>query len=627
MCGILGIAKRSGRIDPQLVVGMRDTMSHRGPDDAGIWQSADGRICLGHRRLAIIDLSPAGHQPMSDESGTAWLTFNGEIYNFHELRQSLESKSHRFRTATDSEVILAAYRQWGIACLEYLNGMFAFCLYDQNENVLFLARDRAGEKPLYYFHTEEQFVFASELKALLVDPAIPRSLNLDAFNQFFTHGYVPGSLSMLEGVKKLLPGHAITWELETGHLKTWPYWQLPEEAPVEESSPERLVDELESLLNDSVKMRMIADVPLGILLSGGLDSSLITAVAARTSSRRVKTFTITFPGHGSFDESEHARRVAAHFGTEHIELGAEPAATELMPELARQYDEPLADSSLIPTYMVSRLVREHATVALGGDGGDELFAGYTYYNRLANEERIRGLIPNVFLSGANRIAGKFLPVGFRGRNYLLGATADLATSIAYANVYFDHDARMKLLSRDVRARLDGTTWQPEAYKAALCRAGQSPLRQATAVDFLSYLVDDVLVKVDRASMLASLEVRAPWLDHRLIEFAFCRVPDALRASGTRRKILPALLAERLLPKDFDTARKQGFSLPLQSWFKGSWGPYLEEILSQADETLFDRKAIKTLIDSQRKGRSNTHRLFALAMFELWRREYRIAVPS
>ena len=370
-----------------------------------------------------------------------------------------------------------------------------------------------------------------------------------------------------------------------------------------------------------MRLRLVADVPVGILLSGGVDSSLVTAMAVRASSAPIRTFTIAFPGHGAYDEGPYAARVARHLGTVHTELEAEPATIDLLPRLAVQFDEPMADSSMIPTYLVSKLIRQHATVALGGDGGDELFGGYPHYSWLINQQRVRGLIPRRARALVSEAAAHLLPVGLRGRNHLIGFGADLARSIAHVNTYFDSVARRRLLAPDLASASDAAS--PELYKQSLRRANHSPLQQATRADFAAYLPDDILVKVDRSSMLASLEVRAPWLDHRIIELAFARVPDSLRATANERKILPRRLAERLLPSEMDLTRKQGFSLPLNAWFRGDWGVKIAEILDEADPRLFRRGAIRSLVAGQRRGFSNTARLFSLAVFELWRRHYHV----
>jgi asparagine synthase (glutamine-hydrolysing) len=619
MCGIVGIVSARGGSAPD-VTAMRDRLAHRGPDDAGDWRSADGAVALGHRRLAIIDLSPGGHQPMLDVTGSLTIIFNGEIYNYRELRDELRKAGHPFRTASDTEVILESYRAWGLDFVGRLNGQFAFGLYDADTRRAILARDRAGEKPLFYAHLRGQLRFASELKALFADPAFPRELDQEAFDCYLAYGYVPRDRCLLRGVRKLPQAHVLVYELETDTCRTQPYWTLP--LPPRDAPPaEALVDELETLLGNAVRRQLVADVPVGILLSGGIDSSLITAMAARTSAAPVKTFTVSFPGHGSYDEGPYARMVADHFGTDHTELAAEPPSVDLLPVLARQYDEPIADSSIVPTFLVSRLIRRHATVALGGDGGDELFGGYPHYSWVQWQSGARRFVPAVLRHGAAELVGAHVPVGVRGRNYLLGAAQDAGHGIAHVNVYFDRWTRRRLLSP--RA---GIPQIAEALRSRTC-ASHSLLRQATEADFTTTMCDGYLVKVDRASMLNSLEIRAPWLDYRLIEFAFGRVPDHLRATARERKILPRMLAARLLPPRLDLTRKQGFSIPLASWLTGAWGPFFESVLREADPRLFDQATIQSLLAGQRKGRANAARLFCLTMFELWRREYDVALPG
>jgi asparagine synthase (glutamine-hydrolysing) len=622
VCGIVGLASRvpSGEDNP--LEAMRDRLRHRGPDDAGAWWSPDRRVGLGHRRLAVIDLSPTGHQPMGDGTGRLWVTFNGELYNYRLLRDELEARGHSFRTTSDTEVLLEAYRAWGMQCLPRLNGMFAFALYDHSTRELVMARDRAGEKPLFYRHDGGQLLFASELKALMEHPRFPRELDREAFHHYLCYGYVPAATCILRGVRKLPPGHALRYRPDTDSLETWRYWELPREIDDTPADVAELGRRLEDLLLDSVRMRLVADVPVGILLSGGIDSSLITAMAARVSATPVKTFTVTFPGHGSYDEGPHAALVARHFGTRHMELVAEPATADLLPVLAEQFDEPIADSSMVPTYLVCRLIREHATVALGGDGGDELFGGYPQYSWIQMQERLRGIVPRPLRALAGRAGAHFLPVGFRGRNYVSGFAGDAALAISHVNLYFDRLARKRLLAPGMR---EAATPSPEEQRRQQCCVSCTPLQKATRIDFGAYLPDDILVKVDRASMLTSLEVRAPWLDHRIIEFAFGALPDRYRATVRSRKILPRVLARRLLPPDLDLKRKQGFSLPLDAWLKGNWGLFIAGVLEDADPQIFDRRAIRSLQAGQRRGLANSARLFSLTLFELWRRRYRVGL--
>jgi asparagine synthase (glutamine-hydrolysing) len=623
MCGIIGIAAQSPVSERGWLALGRDAMRHRGPDDAGEWWSADGCVGVGHRRLAIIDLSPGGHQPMQDAGGDLCIVFNGEIYNFADLRQELSAKGQAFRTHSDTEVILAAYREWGTDCLSRLNGMFAFALYDSRRRQLFLARDRAGEKPLFYASAHGVLRFASELKGLMADPALPRRIDPEALDCYLAMGFVPGERSMLQGVRKLPPAHALVFDLASGGSRLWRYWQLPEPSDAAakgEADEAGLLDELEALLEDAVRRQLVADVPVGILLSGGVDSSLVTAMAVRAAPK-VKTFTIRFPGFGKYDETEHARLIARHFGTEHVELVAGESTVDLLPLLAWQFDEPMVDSSMIPTYLVSRLVREHCTVALGGDGGDELFGGYPQYSRLLWLQQHLGGIPQYLRSAAANAAEALLPVGFKGRNWLQGLGTDLKSGLPLIASVFDREARLRLMAGQ-------SAWKLAAERIREQRIPESTdlLQRATRMDFGNYLAEQILVKVDRASMLNSLEVRAPLLDYRLIEFAFGKVPSHLKATASSRKILLKKLAARVLPREFDQQRKQGFSIPLDSWLQsGPWKTFFRETLLGSDKTLFEHKAVNELLAGQEKGRVNSERLFALVLFELWRREYRISM--
>lgn len=622
MCGIVGIASVVPSDDRSWLVLGRDAMRHRGPDDAGEWWSADGCVGFAHRRLSIVDLSAAGHQPMQDNVRGLTIAFNGEIYNFRNLRSELISAGYEFKSNTDTEVILAAYDYWKRDFLSHLNGMFAIAIFDALNGSILLARDRAGEKPLYYHFVEGQSIqFASELKGLLADRRLSRQIDQQALDYYLMMGYVPGESCILKNYNKLPAAHALEFNLRTGSINCWRYWQVPElgMAAIDPFDHSALVDELEVLLEDSVRQQMEADVPVGVLLSGGVDSSLVTAMAVRASSQ-VQTFTIGFPGHGSLDEREHARLIARHFGTHHTELVAEPATADLLPRLAIQFDEPMADSSMIPTFLVSELVRRECKVALGGDGGDELFGGYGGYSQLLWMKARLGRFPlpmrRMIALGAENI----LPVGLKGRNWLQGLGEDLETSLPLMASFFDSKTRRALLGHR-------GPWNAVAKEIMRGRVPNHPniLQRATRMDFQNYLAEDILVKVDRASMLNSLEVRAPLLDYRIIEFAFGKVPTDLKATRTNKKILLKKLTARLLPPEFDQHRKQGFSIPLAQWLKG--GPFRDifrSVLLDAD-CLFDKKKVKELLDGQDKGRSNSERLFTLVMFEMWRKEYGVTL--
>jgi asparagine synthase (glutamine-hydrolysing) len=616
MCGIVGYAGRDG-IDAAVLERMSTAIEHRGPDDAGAWMSADRRVGFSFRRLAIIDLTPGGHQPMTEATGTVHIAFNGEIYNYLDLREELARDGFVFRTQSDTEVILNAYRKWGESFVEKLNGMFAIALFDETRGEIFLARDRAGEKPLFVWRTQSRVVFASELKAMFAFPEFPRRLNADALEHYFAYGYVPRNLCILDGVEKIAPGHIAKLNVATGEWSVRAWWDLPPAAS-DAGDEVELERELESLLEDSVRRQLVADVPVAVLLSGGVDSSVITAMAVRAR-KKVKTFTVTFPN-SVFDESVYARMVAKHLGTEHVEVDAGAMPVTLLEKLARQYDEPIGDSSMVPTYVVSSLIREHATVAIGGDGGDELFGGYPHYNYVQRLHRVRRAVPKPVRRVVSAVARR-RPLGSRGRSYLVGFAREGKQAIADINVYFDHDMRRALLK--TRAH---DSHAPEELRIALGADGRTVLQVAQRSDFRGHLTDDILTKVDRASMLASLETRAPFLDHRVVEFAFGRVPDSLKANADGgRKILLRRLAARVLPKELDLTRKQGFSIPLADWLRGTWGSYFRDVLAEADSSIFDRTFVETLLRGQERRLNNGHRLYALLMFELWRRAYGITL--
>ncbi|MGV3708483.1 MAG: asparagine synthase (glutamine-hydrolyzing) [Gemmatimonas sp.] len=623
MCGIVGVASRVpfGRRPP--LARMRDSMRHRGPDDAGEWWSADERVGLAHRRLALLDLSPLGHQPMVLADRALAIVFNGEIYNWSALRLELESRGRRFATGSDTEVILAAYDEWGDRCFERLRGMFAIALYDEQRQRVVLARDRAGEKPLYLAHANGTLRFASELKALLADPDQSRTLDVDAFESFLAAGYVPGTQCLIAGVQKLSAGCVATFDVNEGTLTTRAFWTLP---PAPNHTPiavDALGEQLDELLESAVREQLVADVPVGVLLSGGIDSSLITAMASRVSAKPVRTFTVTFPGNQRFDEGPNARIVANHFGTEHSELVADATGLDALPALVRQFDEPIADPSMIPMLLVSQLIRPHCTVALGGDGGDELFAGYELYQKFLLQEQLRTRVPGAVRAVVGAVADR-LPVGFPRRIFAQQLALTQSGAVEQLGQLFDRSTR-----RALSPLLSGHAGpsHPKLLRRHAVRDSLEPAQQLTRADFHTYLPDDILVKVDRASMLASLEVRAPFLDWRIIEFAFGAVPADLRLQAGAGKVLLRHLARRLLPAALDITRKRGFAVPLDQWLRGAQGNALEQIVTDAPGTLFDRATVARLFAGHRMGLRNGQRLFALSVFELWRREYDIRLPD
>jgi len=631
MCGIAGLIFRRDSVDSDLLIKMRDSMRHRGPDAAGLWMSDDARIGLAHRRLAIIDLSPLGHQPMVDPERQNVIAFNGEIYNFRALRFELEQKGHCFRSQSDTEVLLEAYREWGEDCPKHLNGMFAFAIWNAEKRLLFMARDRVGEKPLFYFHDTCGLRFASELKALLADPALSRRLDLESLEMYLTLGYVPSPRCILNGYAKLPPAHALTFSPDSGAVNIWSYWTLPESRSYSSSgqlvsnhSVDDLAAELDWLLEDSVRRQMIADVPVGILLSGGVDSSLVTAYAARVSSAPVRTFTAVFPGGGHLNETEYSRTIARHFGTIHAELPVPPVSLDVVRRLAQQFDEPMVDSSMIPTLLVSQLIRNYATVALGGDGGDEIFGGYLHYRRILQLHRYNDCIP--FGSSVTTrmldLLRDCLPAGVRGRNYIQALIAIKNGRNPQARALFDR-RELPILFPGLGWNMEATRSVSEEYWDSLAPVSDSLVSRVSRSDFHGYLAEDVLVKVDRASMLTSLEVRAPFLDYRIVEFAFSRVPDELKTTRRESKILPKLLARKLFPRGYDYCRKQGFSIPLGLWIREEFGSEILNAFMTSPVAYVDKKQLQNSLEFHKRLGGNSERIFGILLLLLWLEEYRI----
>jgi asparagine synthase (glutamine-hydrolysing) len=613
MCGIYGLIRRDGGVDATRLSRQRDLLTRRGPDDAGSWVSLDGRIGLAHRRLSILDLTAAGHQPMASRDGRFTIVFNGEIYNHREIRAELEKTERVFNTGSDTEVLLDAYRVWGEACLTRLNGMFAFAIHDagnvSTSPTLFLARDRSGKKPLYYAFDGHRLEFASELKSI----SHRGGLSLDALNCYLALGYVPHELCIVDGVKKLPPAHAARLDLSTFEFKVWRYWSLPANRPEPGVEGESLADVAGKLIEDATRLRLEADVPVGVLLSGGLDSSLVVAAAAHVSAAPVRTFTITLPG-SSLDESVHARQVARYFGTEHHELALESTGLDALDDIAPYIDEPIADSSLIPSFLVSRLTRQHVTVALGGDGGDELFGGYNDYPAsLADQHRLGWLPKSALMFAAQAASG--LPAGVRGRNRIASLRGGALQQIIWGRPYFDIALRQRVLTRDAMDALGKKSDAPECFLLGLYEAGSDAVDRMTRTHFGGVLPDDFLVKVDRMSMAVSLEMRAPLLDHRLVEFAFGRIPSEWKVKGRETRRVQKILASRWLPPELDVRRKQGFSIPLNEWMRNSGGGELRRVRDWLPKCI-NQDEVDGLLAGHAKGRANGGRLFALLMLAI-----------
>ena len=614
MCGIIGTYNLN-KVDRKLFFEQLLSIKHRGPDDEGSWVSPDETVALGSRRLAIQDISYNGHMPMKDDNERYIIVMNGEIYNHPSLKQDLSNQGFKYNSNSDTETVLYAYIQWGKDCLSFIEGMFAFAIYDKLEQTIFIARDIAGEKPLYYWENETGLEFASELKALLLNTRLDRKLNPIALQQYLNNGYTTHDTTFIVGVKKLPAGHFLLYDIKQKKTSITKYWDIPNFESANKIEEQQLLDKLDVLLAKSVKDQLISDLPIGVLLSGGVDSSLIAAYAAEQYGSKIKTFNISFNGFGKFDESVYAKKVAQHFDTEHIELSGNDLSFDMMDRLLDYYDEPIADSSVFPTFLVSELTKQHVTVALGGDGGDELFGGYTHYQRLLKEEKIKSHPLSFLLGGIGKMAA-FLPLGLRGRNYLMGFKGSSYDSFLKSDL-FDNQSMSEFLKENYLR-----DWMNGNLEYSIGISGNI-LNDITRYDFKNYMCDDILVKVDRASMASSLEIRAPWLSKRLVEFAFSEVPDYLKATENSTKILPKKLAAKKLPANLDINRKQGFSIPLSDWIKDRWYNQFEMEIRDLPENIFNVKACLQLLENEKKGFSNCHRLFALVFFNKWLKKYRV----
>jgi len=623
MCGICGVWNYATRepVDRARLERMRDTLVHRGPDDAGTHFDDAAGLGLGFRRLSIIDPSPAGHQPMGNEDGSVWIVFNGEAYNFLDLRPQLEAHGHRFRSHSDTEVVLHLYEQQGTRCVESLNGMFGLAIWDAPRRRLFLARDRIGKKPLYYYDDGRRILFASELKAILADPTVARDLDWRAVGQFFAVGNVTGADCIIYGVRKLPAGHRLV--CADGRVTTERYWDwLPAFRRVDRTRSEaEWIAALRATLTEAVRRRMISDVPLGAFLSGGVDSSAVVATMAGLSAQPVRTFSIGFADR-RYDETPYAREVAQRFGTEHHELVVEPEAVEsVLPRLVRQYDEPFADSSALPTYYVSKLAREHVTVCLSGDGGDEACAGYDRYDQALREGAV-DVVPQ-WLRRLVLWPFSRLPAGTPGRSRARRFMQDATGRYVTLMRFMSPEHVTALLTPEAAARVEGDG--AAAVATAFARAGDlDALSRVQYTDGTVYLPDDILVKVDRASMLNSLEVRCPLLDYEFLEL-MAAVPPALRRANGGGKALLKRAFRGVLPDAVLDRPKMGFGVPLERWFRDDLATFVRATLCDArtaQRGIFSRRGVETLI---RGGASasiqlSSH-LWQVLVFELWCRAY------
>lgn len=625
MCGIAGklYFDQERRVTAQELKRMAATLTHRGPDGEGVW--CNGNIGLAHRRLAIIDLRPEAGQPMSNEDGTAWITFNGEIYNFQELRQDLEARGHVFRTQSDTEAIIHAYEEYGRQCLNRLRGMFAFAIWNSRTRTLFLARDRVGKKPLYYFADKERFLFASEIKALLVDDAVPREPDPAAIDHFLALQYIPSPLSAFRGVKKLPPAHWL--EVREGQLETGRYWKL-RYSPKRKISVSDAIAELRWRFAEAVRLRLISDVPLGAFLSGGVDSSAVVAAMAGETDQPVRTFSVGF-AEASFDERAFARQVAERYGTTHTELVVDTQVKDLLPRLVWHYDEPIGDASAVPSYAIAEVTRQYVTVVLNGDGGDENFAGYDWYmmDRFAHRGEA---VPLALRRGFHALM-QGLPHGWR-QYAPVRKVARLAEVLAlppaqrYAQwvSHFGPEQRQSLYASDFKAFLNGSCPEASFERVFSQSDAEDWTDTVLGADVELYLPDDLLVKIDRATMAHSLEARSPFLDHVFMEFA-ASLPAEFKLSGMKKKHILKAALRGVVPDAVLDRPKMGFSAPVAHWLRHELREMIHDLLLSPralQRGYFAPPVISTLLHEHCSGQADhAAGLWDLLMLELWHREF------
>ncbi|MBI4528308.1 MAG: asparagine synthase (glutamine-hydrolyzing) [Deltaproteobacteria bacterium] len=618
MCGIAGVLefKRGKSPSSEGLRRMARVMTHRGPDEEGFYQS--GPMGLAHRRLKIIDLV-SGQQPMQSPDRRVCLVLNGEIYNYPELKEALEKDGYAFRTQSDTEVLLALYLRVGLEAFAKINGMFACAFWDERSRELILARDRLGKKPLFYYHDEERFLFGSELKALLAYGGIERNVSLIALRQYLTYGYTAGEETFVEGIRRLPSANVLV--VRDGRLRQRSYWELKFHTPQEPVDENAAVERLDGLLRQAVRRRLLSDVPLGAFLSGGLDSSTVAAYMAEASGRPVKTFTIGFE-ESSYSEIEDAKVVARHLGTEHYEMVVRPSALEILPDLVWHLDEPFADSSAVPTYYVCKAAREHVTVALSGDGGDEIFAGYLRYQEMERYQKMQA-VPAWIRRGLIRPLTQALPFTAPGWNYLY-AVGHLKNSSLPGGLGLYPYIEEELYTAEFRAEIAKCEPFQTTEKILSQARHLDPISRHQYLDTLHYLPGDILMKVDRMSMANSLEVRSPLLDYTLVEYV-AGLPLSMKVRNGVSKYIFRKLARRSLPSSVLTKRKQGFAVPKDRWFQSELRGFAEEILLEpktVSRGYFRKTTLERILRHHSTGRRDYSTwIWALIVLEMWFRTF------
>lgn len=624
MCGIAGFIEqdKSASIEEREVLldKMCKIITHRGPDEQGT--IVEDRAALGMRRLSIIDLG-GGQQPIFSNDGSKFIVFNGEIYNYRELKKELVSLGYKFKTNSDTETIIHAYDEFGSDCVNKLRGMFAFAIWDKSDESLFIARDRVGKKPLFYsLLPNGNFVFGSELKSLLTHGELTKDIDHSALDAYLTFGYVPEEFCIFKGVDKLQPGHFL--KFKDGKVATEQFWDFKYEEIAEPKSEGELAVELREKIKDAVKVRLISEVPLGAFLSGGVDSSAIVGMMSQLLDKPVKTFSIGF-NEDTFSELKYARIAAKHFNTEHHEFVVTPDLVETIDELVWHFDEPFSDPSSMPTYMVSKMARDFVTVVLSGDGGDELFAGYTRY--LIDKKRSGlGSLPSAIRKGLMKPLSEALPHNAKGKNLLYNTSLDPIDRYIDSVSQFGKLKKASLYSEKFKAGLPKTETAAEVYrKIAESVSTGNPIDNLLYLDSKTYLPSDILTKVDRMSMATSLEARVPLLDQDLIDFVTQRIPTSMKLKGDVTKHIFKKSLEGLVPKEILYREKQGFGVPIGEWINSQLKEKIHDTLIEKrtlERGYFEPKYVKLLLDEHSKGRrDHSHPLWVLWMLELWHRRF------
>jgi len=618
MCGFVGyVTSNQNRFPDSIKLkNAIDSIHYRGPDHTGFWISKDNHIALAHKRLSILDLADRSNQPYTEKNTNFVIIFNGEIYNYLSLKEQLSSLGYLFETSSDTEVIYKGYSEWGTKVFSKLQGMFSIAIIDEDKDKIILARDIVGEKPLFYIKVEKLFCFASEIKPLLELEIVNKDIDNESLNYLFSKGYCPPTKSIFSQIRKLDASQFLEYSLKDDHVSINKYWDLEkkiiEKSKVNVTNEVYLLNKLETLLEESINLQLNADVPVGMLLSGGVDSSLLVALGSRAHNK-LNTFNVSFRDHHEFDESKHARLIAEYFDCHHHEIESSSIDPSLFDQLSEYYDDPIFDTSMIPTFLLANAVSKYSKVAVGGDGGDELFGGYPHYNKFLKIHKKYTFIPHILRRRVSNFFQSLMPIGIKGKKTLEFIGNDFKNYYPNIAEFYNLDETKKIFNETINF----STQSKNLILNPIIPINNL-ITSSTYHDFSNYLKSDLLVKIDRASMANSLEIRSPFLDKKIIEFCFLEVPPYLKVDNDRRKILLKMLAAKILPKNFDFNRKKGFSIPINKFLNDPvWMDYFHQKVSDSDSNIFNKEYIFKLLRTSNAYRNNGERIAALIFFMCW----------